>query len=488
MMRRCVKSCWMMRHGMAACLTTWMMALLVPWTAAAAEIPSPESVLGNQIGADFYLANYDEALAYMQRLAEASDRVELRRVGSTSGGQAWYMAVISSPDNLSRLEELRQISQQLAQARDLDDDGARRLAERGKAIVHIDSGLHATEVAHAQHALQLAYDLAVDGDDPEIQTILDEVVLLLWFSLNPDGQNMVVDWYRGNLGTPFEVAPLPWLYQKYVGHANNRDGYMLNTLESRVSTAMLRHWEPQVLYNHHQTSPFPARIWIPPFAEPVSEFVHPLMWRTINLMGMSMAHALEERGQEGAMHMGTGFDNWYPGFMDHANNFHNVASFLTETGLYGFATPHFYTLDDFPESAKELRPGSLYSSPWQGGWWRLGDAVDYMLTASISVLDTAAKYRRDLLYNRYQAGRDVIQQYVDHPPYAYFVPQDQRDPVAAVELLRRLAFNGIEVYQLTERHEVEGQTFPAGTWVIAMDQAFAHFVRQLFEVQTYPDL
>ncbi len=126
---------------------------------------------------------------------------------------------------------------------------------------------------------------------------------------------------------------MPRLYQKYVGHDNNRDGYMLNMIESRVVTRVLRDWEPQVLYNHHQTAPFPARIWIPPFAEPISEFVHPVMWRTVNLIGMSMAQALEERGQVGAMHMGTGFDNWYPGFMDHANNFHNVAAFLTETGL-----------------------------------------------------------------------------------------------------------------------------------------------------------
>ena len=212
------------------------------------------------------------------------------------------------------------------------------------------------------------------------------------------------------------------------------------------------------------------------------------MWRTVNLIGMSMAQALEERGQKGATHMGTGFDNWYPGFMDHANNFHNVVSFLTETGLYRYATPGFYTIQDFPPRTRDLRPESLYSSPWEGGWWRLRDAVDYMLTASISVLDIAAKYRHDILYNRYQAGRDIIAQYTDGPPYAYFVPPDQRDPVAAVEMLRRLAYNGIEVHQLERAIEFEGIRHAAGTWVIAMDQPFANFVRQLFAVQEYPDL
>ena len=263
---------------------------------------------------------------------------------------------------------------------------------------------------------------------------------------------------------------------------------MINQIESRMATRVARAWEPQILYNHHQTSPFPTRIWIPPFAEPISPHVHPLMWRTVNLIGMSMAQALEERGQRGATHMGTAFDNWYPGFMDHANNFHNVASFLTETGLYRYATPGFYTIQDFPPRTRELRPESLYSSPWEGGWWRLRDAVDYMLTASISVLDFAAKYRRDLLYNRYQAGRDIIAQYTAGPPYGYFIPQDQRDPVAAVEMLRRLAFNGIEVHQLDEAVEFEGIRHAAGTWVVAMDQPFANFVRQLFAVQEYPDL
>ena len=204
---------------------------------------------------------------------------------------------------------------------------------------------------------------------------------------------------------------------------------MINQIESRMATRVAREWEPQILYNHHQSSPFPTRIWIPPFAEPISPHVHPLMWRTVNLIGMSMAQALEERGQRGATHMGTGFDNWYPGFMDHANNFHNVASFLTETGLYRYATPGFYTMQDFPPRTRDLRPASLYSSPWEGGWWRLRDAVDYMLTASISVLDFAAKYRRDILYNRYQAGRDIIAQYTDGPPYGYFISQKQDGPV-----------------------------------------------------------
>jgi hypothetical protein len=454
-----------------------------------AQLPAPASVLGYEVGADFELANYEQSLEYFQRLAAASDRVELREVGRTSFGRPWYVAFVSSAENIRNLGRHQEIARRLADpADDMTDEEARALATEGKAMVWIDGGLHATEVAHAQHTIQLAYDLVTRDDDPETRAILDNVILLLWFSINPDGQTMVSDWYYQNLGTPFEVSGTPFLYQKYIGHDNNRDGYMINQIESRVVTRVAREWEPQIIYNHHQTAPFPARIWIPPFAEPISPNVHPLMWRTVNLVGMAMAQALEERGQKGAVHMGSGFDNWYPGFMDHANNFHNIASFLTETGLYRYATPHFYTIGDFPQSQRDLRPQSLYASPWDGGWWRIGDAVDYMLTASVSVLDVAAKYKHDLLYNRYQAARDVVEQHRGGPPYAYFIPRDQRDPVAGVEMLRRLAFNGIDVRQLSAPVTVDGVTHPVGTWVIPMDQPNANFVSQLFAVQDYPDL
>jgi hypothetical protein len=455
---------------------------------AHAQIPSPESVWGYQAGADFHLASYDESLTYFRRLAEASDRVELMEVGRTSEGRPWYIALISSPENLANIERYKEISLRLARPEGLSDEEARALAREGKVIVHIDGGLHATEVAGAQHTPQFAYDLVSGDSDPEIRAILDNVILMLWFAMNPDGQNMVSEWYHSNLGTPYEVSSMPALYQKYIGHDNNRDGYMLSVPESRVVTRIVREWEPQIFYNHHQTAPFPARIWIPPFAEPVSDYVHPLMWRQVNLLGMSMAQALEERGQIGAVHMGTGFDDWYPGFIDHAHSFHNVTSFLTETGLYRYATPHFYTISDFPEGAQDLRPQSLYASPWTGGWWRLRDAVEYMVTASFSVVDAAAKYKYDFLYNRYQAARDVIATYRNGPPYGYFVPRDQRDPVAAVEMLRRLAFNGVVVHQLGRAVQYEGRTIPAGTWVLPMDQENANFLRQLFAVQDYPDL
>ena len=290
------------------------------------------------------------------------------------------------------------------------------------------------------------------------------------------------------VGTPFEIAPMPWLYQKYIGHDNNRDAYMLNMIESRVLARTWQVWDPQIIHVHHQSSPFPTRIWIPPFAEPITTFAPPLMSRTVNTIGMTIAQMLEANGLPGATHMGTGFDAWYPGYVDYMPMLQNQAAFWTETALYRYATPHFYTLADFPANRRDLRAESLYPSPWQGGWWRLGDAVEYMRVASIAVLDYAAKYHEDLLYNRYQSGRDQIAKYEASPPYAYFVPQAQRDPVAPVELLRRLAFSGLRVYQLTSSVTHEGLTHPAGTWVVPTNQEFGELARQVMEVQSYPDL
>src|SRR6185312_10145578 len=274
----------------------------------------------------------------------------------------------------------------------------------------------------------------------------------------------------------------------YVGHDNNRDAYMLNMIESRVLEHTQRQWEPNIIYTQHQSGPFPTRIWLPPFSEPVGTDAPYLMSREVNMIGMAIAKGLEEHGHVGATHMGTAFDAWYPGYVDYAPNFKNIPAFWTETALYQYATPHTYTLDDFPESMRDLRPRSLYSSPWPPGLWRLRDAVDYMETASLSVLEYASKYKESLLFDRYKAGVDQIARGRKDAPYAYFIPQQQRDPVAAVELLRRLAFGGVRVAQLTAPVTVENHAYPAGTWVVPTDQEFAAMAREVLDVQHYPDL
>jgi zinc carboxypeptidase len=399
-----------------------------------------------------------------------------------------YFALISSPDNLAHIDRYREIAQRLAHPDGLSEPEARRLATEGKAFVHIDGGLHANEVAGPQHTPQLAFDLLSRASEPDARSILENVVLMLWPTINPDGQQMVAEWYMKNVGTPYEQSDPPYLYQEYVGHDNNRDAYMLNMIESRVLEHAWRQWEPQIIYVHHQSGPFPTRIWLPPFSEPVGIDAPPLIAREVNMIGMAIAKGLEERGQVGATHMGTAFDAWYPGYVDYAPNFKNIAAFWTETALYQYATPHEYTIQDFPQNMRDLRPQSLYSSPWPPGWWRLKDAVSYMETASWSVLEYASKYKESLLLNRYRAGRDQIARGRTRPPFAYVIPQDQRDVVTAVELLRRLAFGGVRVSQLTGAATFDDTTYPAGTWIIPTDQEYAALAREVLDVQKYPDL
>jgi len=454
----------------------------------AGAVPPPESVFGFTAGADYKLATYDQSIEYFKKLAAASRHIKLMEAGKTSQGRTMYFALISTPENLAKIDRYREIWQRLAHPQGLTDAEAQRLAAEGKALVHIDGGLHATEVAGPQHTPLLAYDLLSKVNEPATRAMLDNVVLMLWPTINPDGQQMVAEWYMKNVGTPYELSGLPRLYQEYVGHDNNRDAYMLNMIESRAIEHTWRQWEPQIVYVHHQSGPFPTRIWLPPFSEPVGVEAPAVIAREVNMLGMAMAKGLDEKGQPGATHMGTAFDAWYPGYIDYAPIFKNIAAFWTETALYQYATPHEYTINDFPANFRDLRPQSLYSSPWPPGWWRLRDAVDYMETASLAVIEYASKYKDSLLMNRYRAGRDQIALGSKKAPYAYVVPQEQRDPVAAVELLRRLAFGGVRVSQLSEALTIDGVSYPAGTWIVPTDQEFAAMAREVLDVQRYPDL
>ena len=451
-------------------------------------VPTPDSIFGFAPGADYKLATYDQSVAYFKAIAAASPYIKLFEAGKTTQGRTMIFALISTPDNLAKLDRYREIWQRLAHPQGLTDAEARRLAAEGKALVHIDGGLHATEVAGPQHTPLLAYDLLSKVNEPATRAMLDNVILMLWPTINPDGQQMVAEWYMKNVGTPYELSSVPRLYQEYVGHDNNRDSYMLNMIESRAIEYTWRQWEPQIVYVHHQSGPFPTRIWLPPFSEPVGIDAPPVIAREVNMIGMAIAKGLDEHGQPGAYHMGTAFDAWYPGYIDYAPVFKNIAAFWTETALYQYATPHDYTINDFPQNFRDLRPQSLYSSPWTPGWWHLRDAVDYMETASLSVIEYASKYKDSLLLDRYKAGRDQIALGMKTPPFAYVVPQDQRDPVAAVELLRRLAFGGVRVSQLTGEATIDGVLYPAGTWIVPTDQEFAAVAREVLDVQHYPDM
>jgi hypothetical protein len=472
---------------MANTILALVAASYVVLQAAGPVIPAPEAVFGFKPGADNRLATYDQTIEYLKKLAAASRSIRLVEAGKTTQGRTMYFALISAPANLAKLDRLREIAQRLAHPQNLTDAEARALAREGRAFVHIDGGCHATEVAGPQMVPQLAYNLLTRANDPIVQEILANDVVMLWPTMNPDGMQMVGEWLAKNAGTPYEQSGLPRLYQEYVGHDNNRDGYMIDMVESRVLEHFWRQWEPHIVYVFHQTAPFPARIWLPPFSEPVGLHAPPIIAREINMIGMAIAQGLDQRGQAGATHMGTSFDAWYPGYVDYAPAFKNIPAFWTETAG-NQAAPRQYMPTDLSPAYRDLRPQSLYSSPWPAGWWRLADAVNYNETAAIATLEYASKYKDSLLYNRYQAGRDQIAKGKITAPFAYVIPQQQRDPVAPVEMLRRLAFGGVRVFQLTAEATIDGANYPTGTWVVPADQEFAAMAREVLDLQKYPDL
>jgi hypothetical protein len=448
-----------------------------------AQVPTPSSVLGHTPGDDFYLANYEDAIKYFHAMAASSDRIKMFTVGKSTQGRDIEVAVISSPENLARLDEYKKIARQLATATDLNDEQAHKLARDSKVIIHIDGGLHSSEVAGGQHSIALAYKLVSAKNDPEIDAILNNVILVLWPTLNPDGQDMIVSWYRQNLGTKYEVSPMPWLYQEYVGHDNNRDGYMMNMKEEQVITKAEIEYSPVIFYCQHQTAPSPARIWIPPFADPISSNVSPYVRSWLNVVGTNMVAYLDQHNMPGAISESR-FDNWYAGFTDWAGVFRNEISFFTETALYRYATPRFYTVDDFPKEYQDLRALTMYTAPWVGGWWHLKDAVDYMVGGSMSVLDLSAKNRETLLYNRYQAARDNIHR--TEPPFAYVISDRQSDVPEAGLLAQKMIDNGLDIYQSKPGFHANGIDYPAGSWIIPMDQPFSPMAKELLERQVYP--
>ena len=454
---------------------------------AHAEVPTPASVLGHTPGDDFYLADYEDTIRYFHALAAASsDRMKMFTVGKSTEGKDIEVAVISSPANLAKLDDAKKIAGRLARAEDLNDDQAKELARTSKVIVHIDGGLHSDEVAGTQHTMILAYNLLSAKNDAQIDAILDNVILVLWPTLNPDGQDMVVHWYRQNLGSKYEVSPLPMLYQEYVGHDNNRDGFMMNMKEEQVVAKAELEYSPVIFYCQHQTAPFPARIWIPPFSDPISSNISPYVRSWLNVVGTNMSAYLDAHNMPGAISESR-FDNWYAGFTDWAGVFRNEISFFTETALYRYATPRFYTADEFPRNNQDLRALTMYTTPWEGGWWHLKDAVDYMVAGSMSVLDLAAKNRETLLYNRYQAARDNIQHFRKEPPFAYVISDKQADTPEAGLLAQKMIDNGLDVYATKDGFKANGVSYPAGSWVIPMDQPYSAMAKELFERQHYPD-
>lgn len=455
-----------------------------------AAVPTPKEHFGFTPGDDYKLANYTEVVSYFQKLAAASDRIKLVEFGKSSEGRPTYVAFISSAENLKKLDHYREINRKLALGLATPEE-AQRLAVEGKAIVWIDSGLHATEVAPVQQAPHLAYKMLTD-ESAEVRRIRDNVILMQVPVINPDGLDMVAAWYRKNVGTPHELAPLPWLYQKYAGHDNNRDWFMFNLPETQNAGRLLfTEWFPQIVYNQHQVAPFPARIFIPPYAEPLNPNIPAPVMEGINLIGAAMKERLASEDKPGAISY-VSFDAWWNGGLRSAPAFHNMHGILTETALYEYATPKVYKPSEIPERfstgipAKE--PTVFYERPWLGGRWALRDAVDYMLTVDFAILDLAAGRSRHFLMKAWEMATVELQKGRKGGPFAYVVPAAQGDGYAATEMLRRLQQGGIEVRRASAAFTVNGTTYAKDDYILLAAQPFRGYLVDLMEPQKYPEI
>ncbi|MDQ5858249.1 MAG: M14 family metallopeptidase, partial [Acidobacteriota bacterium] len=359
---------------------------------ATAAVPSPSDFLKFQVGADHKIADYRQIVSYFRALDAASPRVEVVSLGKTTLGEDMIMAIISSEANVANSKRLREISRRLADPRGLSDADANGLVREGKLILLITCNIHSTEIGASQMAMEWAHALAT-AEDAETKRRLDNVVLLLVPSLNPDGQMLETEWYRKNLGSRYEGSRMPWLYHHYTGHDNNRDWFMLTQKETRAMSRVMYHdWFPQVFLDEHQMGATGPRIFVPPYADPVDPDIHPLIWREVNLIGATMALRLEQAGKSGVIY-GYSYDAYWPGGTKNTGWWKNMAGLLTEVASVRFASPINVPAGERAGGRKGLidyGAQTNFPNPWKGGLWRLRDIMDYERIASDAILETCA--------------------------------------------------------------------------------------------------
>lgn len=451
-----------------------------------AVIPAPRSILGFEPGEDRKLAEWPILVRYFQALARASDRVSYRELGKTTLGAPFVALVISSPQNLRQLDRYRQINAGLADPRTLQTTRAAQEALRsGKTIVLITSSIHSTEVGGHLAPVVLAHRLATDTT-AATRAILDNVILWLVPSLNPDGVTIVTKWYNRTLGTAAEGTGPPELYHHYTGHDNNRDWYAFTQVETRLTVDSLHNvWHPQIVHDIHQMGSEGARLFLPPYLDPIEPNVDPLLVDGVNALGMAMAWELAGQGKTGISVNAT-YDAFTPARA--YQHYHGGVRILSETASGRLASPADIPFDRLQARARGFNPRERswnFSNPWRGGRWTLRDIVAYQSDGAYALLNNAAKYRERWLTNFLAVGRRAVRGWRDWP-YAYVIPARQ-DSVALSALLDILRRGGVEIRTASQAFTAAGQRHPAGSYVVVLRQPYAAFAKTLLEVQRYPD-
>jgi Zinc carboxypeptidase len=452
-------------------------------------LPTPEQFFGYRMGADRKLAGWDRLHEYYQTLAKSARNLRLVELGKTSEGRPYIALFISSPANLAKLDRLRQLNARLADPRGLSEAEAQKIVAEARAVVIQSFALHSSEVAASQTAAEYVHD-SVTRTDEEAQRMLDNVISIVVPSINPDGTQMIADWYMKYVGTPYEAAGLPWLYQKYAGHDNNRDGFALNLPESQnLAKLMYRDWMPQAYVDHHQMGGGNARLYIPPYAEPIRPGGDPLVWREIAWWGGHMGTRLEAAGKTGVIGNAI-YSGWGHMGFHWITPFHNIAGMLTESASARLATPVYVHPDQLRGGPRNLPTYEVQTnmpSLWPGGWWRVRDIVEQQKIAAWATVDLAARNREVVLWNMYHKGTRQTERGANGDVKAYAIPMPQHDSLTARKLANMLLNSGVEVHQITAPVTVDGRVYGNGSYVISMAQPKAGLVRWMLGRSFYPD-
>ncbi|MFP5354067.1 MAG: M14 family zinc carboxypeptidase [Gemmatimonadota bacterium] len=456
---------------------------------AAQSVPHPRDHLGHEVGADRMLADWGQIGAYLTRLA-ASPAVRVDTLGPTTAGLPFLAVTISHPDNMRRLEDIRRVEARLADPRGLTAEDEAALVRTQPAVVLISNNIHGNEIASSQMAMELAWRLATNDT---LQEALRHVVLLMFPSMNPDGQQMITEWYRQGVGTPFEGGPIPWLYHPYVGHDNNRDWYAFTQPETRYTIdSLYGPWVPQIVNDIHQQQSNAGRIFIPPYMDPLEPNIDPILTAATNSLGMAMSWRMVADGKVGIA-TNASYDQWSPARQFSLN--HRGVRILTETASARLATPI-----DIPFNALGTARGydakvQSWNFPvlWKGGRWGIGDIVDYQSSATWALLSQAARDRRQWLAGYATLGERALA--ANHPwtmdslvPTAYVIPKGQRDPQAVQRLLWTLQHGMVEVRETTAPVAAGGATLPSGSYAVVIRQNFGSYANALLQPQRYPNL
>ena len=447
--------------------------------------PTPEAHFGHPIGVDRELVDWDKVVSYFQALAKTSDKIRVEELGKTAEGRPFIAATISSAATLRNLDHYREIQAKLADPRRTTPEESSRLIAEGKTVVLITCSIHATEVASTHSAIQFVYNLLTQ-DTPKFRAILDNVIILLVPSQNPDGLDIVTRWYRKTLGTPFEGTSPPELYQKYVGHDNNRDWYIFSQPETRLTVSrLLNAWHPQIVYDVHQQGSYASRMFVPPWLNPIDANVDATLAQEGNYLGLGMAADLTAAGKKGVVTNAL-YDFWTPS--RHYMAYHAGIRILSEAASASLASPLTVRPDQIQTTGLGYNPRERswnYLEPWEGGTWRIGDIVDYQLIAFESLLYEAALRRSDLLRNFYEVGARAVAR---TSPYAFVIPRAQMDPGSSRKMLETLSFGEVEIERASDAFVAGGKRYPEGSYIIRMQQPFSSYAKTLLERQHYPDL